>query len=143
MNRRKPEDYPYGNFGIAFNNTNPDMRSQNVLIENNELEGMKFGAIFVLGEGHRILHNRMTRLNTAHCNDTHARFGCLAIAGEPGFLESGIYLAKGGERPAPARNITIEDNVISGYKMTLHCIESAPGVRQADSSMKGNRCVDE
>ena len=43
----------------------------------------------------------MTHLNSAHCNDSQA--GCFALPGEPAFLESGIYLAKGAERPAPAR----------------------------------------
>ncbi|MGD0437403.1 MAG: right-handed parallel beta-helix repeat-containing protein [Bryobacteraceae bacterium] len=143
VNRGKPEDYPYGNFGIAINNTGIDMRSQNIVIADNTLEGMKFGGIFALGEGHRILRNHMTRLNTAHCNETHAKFGCLAIAGEPGFLESGIYLAKGGERPGPAHNIVIEDNVISGYKMAAHCIESAPTVKLSDQTVKNNKCVDE
>jgi hypothetical protein len=126
-----------------MNNTNAGMHSQNILIENNQLEGMKFGGIFALGEGHRIINNRMLHLNTAHCNETHAKFGCLAIAGEPGFLESGIYLAKGGERPGPARNIIIQGNVISGYKMKAHCIESAPSVKLADNTIQGNRCVDE
>jgi hypothetical protein len=143
INRGQPEDYPYGNFGIAINNTNAGMHSQNILIENNQLEGMKFGGIFALGEGHRIINNSMLHLNTAHCNETHAKFGCLAIAGEPGFLESGIYLAKGGERPGPARNIIIQGNVISGYKMKVHCIESAPSVKLADNTIQGNRCVDE
>jgi hypothetical protein len=143
INRGKPEDYPYGNFGIALNNTSIGMRSQNILIADNTLEGMKFGGIFALGEGHRILRNRMTRLNTAHCNETHAKFGCLAIVGEPGFLQSGIYLAKGGERPDPARNITIESNVINGYKMATHCIETAPGVKRSDNVIRKNACSDE
>ena len=83
---------------------------------------MKFGAIFALGEGHIIRNNRMTHLNTAHCNEMHDKFGCLTLAGEPGFLESGIYLAKGGERPAPARHITIENNIIqrAQYGGALH-----------------------
>lgn len=143
INRGAPEDYPSGNFGIAMNNASIEMHSQNVLIENNEISGTKFGAMFVLGEGHIIRNNRMTRLNTAHCNETHLKFGCLAILGEPGFLESGIYLAKGGERPGPARHISIENNVISGYKMKEHCIEAAPRVKMSESTIKGNQCIDE
>lgn len=142
VNRGKPEDYPYGNFGIALNNTSIEMRSQNIRIEDNELEGMKFGGIFVIGTGHRILRNRMTRLNTAHCNETHVRFGCLAIAGEPGFLESGIYLAGRADKADPVRGVTIVDNVISGWRMSAHCIEAAPQVRLADNSIRGNRCTD-
>jgi Right handed beta helix region len=143
INRRPPEDYPYGNFGISINNTSIEMHSKNIVIEDNQLTGMKFGGIFALGEGHMIRNNRMTNLNTAHCNETHARFGCLAILGEPGFLESGIYLAKGGEHPAPARNITIENNVISGYKMAAHCIESAPSVKLSDNILRNNTCTNE
>ena len=143
INRRAPEDYPFGNFGISINNTSIEMRSKNIVIERNQLAGMKFGGIFALGEGHIIRNNRMTRLNTAHCNETHARFGCLAILGEPGFLESGIYLAKGGERPAPARGITIENNIISGYKMAAHCIESAPSVKLSDNTLRHNTCTNE
>ncbi len=143
VNRRPPEDYPYGNFGISINNSSIEMQSKNIVIEGNQLSGMKFGGIFALGEGHTIRNNRMTHLNTAHCNETHAKFGCLAILGEPGFLESGIYLAKGGERPGPARNITIEHNIISGYKMAAHCIESAPSVKASDNILRNNTCTNE
>lgn len=142
-NGRAPEDYPYGNFGISINNSSIEMQSKNIVIEGNWLSGMKFGGIFALGEGHMIRNNRMTNLNTAHCNETHAKFGCLAILGEPGFLESGIYLAKGGERPAPARTITIENNVISGYKMAAHCIEAAPTVKLSDNTIRNNTCTNE
>jgi hypothetical protein len=143
VNRRPPEDYPYGNFGISINNASIEMQSKNIVIEDNQLTGMKFGGIFALGEGHIIRNNRMTHLNTAHCNETHAKFGCLAILGEPGFLESGIYLAKGGERPAPARHITIENNIISGHKMAAHCIESAPSVKLSDNILRNNTCTNE
>jgi hypothetical protein len=143
INRGKPEDYAFGNFGIALNNTSIEMRSQNIRIEDNQLEGMKFGGIFVIGKGHQILRNRMTRINTAHCNETHARFGCLAIAGEPGFLESGIYLARRADKPDPVRGATIVDNVISGWKMSAHCIEAAPQVQLADNNIRRNRCKDE
>jgi hypothetical protein len=142
-NGRPPEDYPYGNFGIAINNSSIEMQSKNILIEGNQLSGMKFGGIFALGEGHIIRNNRMTHLNTAHCNETHDKFGCLTLAGEPGFLESGIYLAKGGERPGPARNLTIENNVISGYKMAAHCIEAAPTVKLGDNNIRNNSCTNE
>jgi len=143
VNRGAPEDYPYGNFGISINNASIEMQSKNIMIEGNRLAGMKFGGIFALGEGHIIRNNRMTHLNTAHCNETHAKFGCLAILGEPGFLESGIYLAKGGARPAPARNITIEHNVISGYKMAQHCIEAAPTVKLSGNILRKNTCTNE
>ena len=143
LNRGKPEDYAYGNFGISLNNTSIEMQSRNIVIEDNTLEGMKFGGIFVIGAGHKILRNKMRRLNTAHCNETHLKFGCLAIAGEPGFLESGIYLARRAEKLDPARNLTIENNVISGWKMADDCIRAAPGVSLADNRIRGNHCSDE
>ena len=143
INRGKPEDYPYGNFGIALNNTSIEMHSTNILIEGNTLDGMKFGAIFVIGSGHRILHNTMRHLNEAHCNETHVKFGCIAILNEPGFLESGIYLAAHANRPDPTRDVTIEDNVIAGWKMSKYCVRAAPGVSLADNQIKGNRCSEE
>jgi hypothetical protein len=143
INRGKPEDYPYGNFGISMNNTSVEMQSRNIVIESNTLDGMKFGGIFVIGSGHNILHNTMRHLNTAHCNETHAKFGCLAIAGEPGFLESGIYLARGAEKPDPARHNTIQGNIISGWKMAQYCVRAAPGISPADNNVQGNRCGNE
>ncbi len=49
INRGKPDEYPFGHFGIVFNNANPDMQSRNILVESNELDGMKFGGIFLIG----------------------------------------------------------------------------------------------
>jgi hypothetical protein len=142
INRGKAEDYAFGHFGIVFNNSNIDMQSQNILVEENELDGMKFGGIFVIGTGHRILRNRMRRLNTAHCNENHQQFGC-SVLGEPDVLETGIYLGSHAERPAPARNNRIEGNTIRGWKMKTRCIQAAPGVKLADNAIKGNVCSDE
>jgi Right handed beta helix region len=142
INRGKAEDYAFGHFGIVFNNSNIDMQSQNILVEENELDGMKFGGIFVIGTGHRILRNRMRRLNTAHCNENRQQFGC-SVLGEPDVLETGIYLGSHAERPAPARNNRIEGNTISGWKMKTRCIQAAPGVKLADNAIKGNVCSDE
>ena len=143
INSREPETYPFGNFGISINNSNVEMQSKNIVIEGNRLSGMRFGGIFAIGEGHIIRNNRMTNLNTGRCNETHAAFGCFGIPGEPAFLESGIYLAKGGNRPAPARNMIIENNIISGHKMAEHCIEAAPGVKLSDNIIRNNNCTNE
>jgi hypothetical protein len=142
INRGKAEDYAFGHFGIVFNNANIDMQSQNILVEDNELEGMKFGGIFVIGTGHRILRNRMRRLNTAHCNENRQQFGC-SVLGEPSVLEAGIYLGSHAERPAAARNNRIEGNTIDGWKMKTRCIQAAPGVKLSDNILKGNRCADD
>ena len=37
-------------------------------------------------------------------------------------FRSGIYLGKGAERPAPARNNRLEENEITGYQMDRRCI---------------------
>ena len=142
INRGKPQDYPFGHFGIVFNNANIDMHSQNILIEENELNGMKFGGIFLIGTGHRILHNRLLHINTAHCNENRARFGCSAL-GEPEVLETGIYLGSHAEHPAPATGNRIEGNTISGWKMKTRCVQAAPGVQLASNAIHANTCTDE
>jgi hypothetical protein len=142
INRGKPQDYPFGHFGIVFNNANPDMQSRNILVESNQLDGMKFGGIFLIGSGHRILRNRLLHIDTAHCNENRAQFGCAAL-GEPEVLETGIYLGSHAERPAPAANNLIEGNTISGWKMKTRCIQAAPGVKLSDNTIKGNQCTDE
>ena len=142
-NRGKAQDYPYGNFGISLNNTSVEMHSRNIVIEGNTLDGMKFGGMFIIGSGHRIRGNTLRHLNLEHCNETHAQFGCIAIVNEPGFLESGIYLARQAEKPDPARANLIENNTISGWKMAKYCVRAAPGVSLADNRIRGNRCSDE
>lgn len=142
INRGKPEDYAFGHFGIVFNNANRDMRSQNIVVEGNELDGMKFGGIFVIGTGHRIIGNRLLHINTAHCNENARQFGCSAL-GEPDVLDTGIYLGNHAEYPAPARENVIEGNTISGWKMKTRCIQAAPGVKLSDNTIKNNTCTDE
>lgn len=147
VNRGRAEDYPHGHFGIVVNNWNPDMRSEAIVIAGNLIDGFKFGGIFLLGRGHRVVGNRLLNLNRAGCNESAARFGCVAIAGEPAVLESGIYLGRlaaewAGERQDPSREHVIRDNVITGYKMSSRCIAAAPGVRLADSVIENNRCED-
>jgi|SRR5579871_464977 len=142
VNHGKPEDYPFGHFGIVFNNANIDMHSENILVEDNQLDGMKFGGIFVIGTGHRILRNHLSHVNTAHCNENSAKYGC-SVLNEPEVLEAGIYLGSHAEHPAPARNNRIEGNTIGGWKMKARCIQTAPGVKLSDNTIKGNICTDE
>jgi hypothetical protein len=111
-----------GGFGLVMNNTNPDMQSRNIRIVGNTFDRTQYGGIFVIGTGHYIAYNRLTNINTAHC-DT-----CIYLADEPDMLRSGIYLGKRAERPAPAFGNRIEDNVIEGYKMAEHCVKEAPGL---------------
>jgi len=51
VNRQRAEDYPYGHFGIVMNNTDPNMHSQNIEIARNEIDGIKFGALLLIGSG--------------------------------------------------------------------------------------------
>jgi len=139
-NRGRAEDYPFGHFGIALNNANPDMQSRNIRIVDNLLEGMKFGGIFVIGSGHQILRNRLLNVNTAHCNDTQAKFGCIWKADEPDMLRSGIYLSTSGARSDPARDNTIESNTITGWGMGKYCIQSASGVKLQQNHIRRNTC---
>jgi hypothetical protein len=142
VNRQAPENYPFGHFGIVLNNASIEMRSQNIVIENNELDGMKFGGIFLIGTGHKILHNRMRHLNTAHCNENRAKFGC-SVLGEVEVLETGIYLGSHAEHADPARGNIIEGNTISGWKMKTRCIQAAPGVKLSENTIRHNTCINE
>src|ERR1700733_1765370 len=142
VNRQAPENYPFGHFGIVLNNASIEMRSQNIVIENNELDGMKFGGIFLIGTGHKILRNRMLHMDTAHCNENRDKFGC-SVLDEAEVLETGIYLGSHAEHPAPARGNLIEGNTISGWKMKSRCIQGAPGVKLSDNTIRNNTCTNE
>ena len=143
FNLKPASAYPLGHFGIVMNNTNPDMRSEGILIEENEFEGMKFGAIFVIGTKNIIRKNRMRYMNMASCTESHGMgFECYFGEDEPDLLRSGIYLGKGAERPDAATDNTIEDNLITGYKMKARCIGYSPKVDQSSNHVGGNICVD-
>jgi hypothetical protein len=142
INRGKAEDYFWGHFGIVFNNSNVDMQSRNILVEDNEFQGMKFGGIFIIGTGHRILRNRMSRVNLAHCNENKDKFGC-SVLEEPHVLDTGIYLGSHADRPAPSKGNVIEGNTITGWKMKSRCIQAAPGVKLSENTVRNNTCRDE
>jgi hypothetical protein len=142
LNRGPAEDYPHGNFGISFNNANPDMESKGVVVRENEIHGAKYGGIFVIGSGHSLVGNRLRALNLARCDEESQRPECRYKPEEKDLLRSGIYLAAGAERPSPARGLVIEDNEISGYRMSTHCIGAAPGVSAAGSRLARNHCAD-
>lgn len=120
-------------YGIVMNNTNSDMQSQNVRIEGNLLDGVKYGGIFVIGSDNVIRRNRLLQLNTAHC-------GCFYTTGEPDMFRVGVYLGKGAERPAPSRGNLIEENEITGYQMDRRCIGRAPAIDASWNTLRGNRC---
>lgn len=140
VNRGKPDAYPFGHFGVVMNNTDPDMQSVAIRIEGNRFEGMRFGGIFVIGSGHTIRNNTMTRLHTAHCSEDKVQPGCTHFAGEPDLLRTGIYLGRRAERPAITRGNRIEGNTIGGWRMDRRCIGFAPGVVSKDNRISGNVC---
>lgn len=142
INREPADRYPFGHFAIVFNNSNPDMQSEEVRVEDNLIDGAKFGGVFLIGSRNVIARNQMRRLNLAGCTENAAKFGCYYFDGEPDLLRSGIYLGRRAERPAPAVENRIEDNAISGHMMSTRCIAAAPGVSLAANRIARNRCSD-
>lgn len=140
-NHGPPDSYPFGHFGIVMNNTDPNMRSQNIEIRGNTIDGSKYGGLFLMGGGHRVVGNSFLHLNTAQCNETK-QFVCIYKADEPKMLESGIYLGNGVVRMEAVRGNVIRDNKISGHKMKSRCIGAGPGVKASENSIGPNTCED-
>jgi hypothetical protein len=139
--RGAAESYPFAQFGIVMNNTDPNMRPQNVEIRGNVIDGAKYGGLFLMGSGHRVTGNSFLNLNTAQCNESK-QFVCIYIADEPAMLESGIYLSRGVVRMEEVRGNVIRDNRISGHKMKSRCIAAGPGVKLSENSIGSNACED-
>lgn len=139
-NRRPPQEYPFGHFGIVMNNTDPQAQPANIEITGNVIDGARYGGLFLIGSGHRVMANRFAHLNRAECDEGRDKPGCVYLKDEPKMLESGIYLGRGGSRPAEARGNTIRNNIISGYKMKTRCIAAAPGVSLQANTVAANQC---
>jgi hypothetical protein len=144
VNSKPAAQYPYGHYGIVMNNSNPDMESEKVTIIDNELEGMKFGGIFVIGTGHRIEKNRMRYLNTAGCPETQGKVACVYDVQQPDLLQSGIYLGLfvDPKRRSPATKNVIIDNLIMGHGMKARCLVFAPGLTSEGNEVARNICLD-
>jgi hypothetical protein len=142
VNRDSPATYPLGNYAIVMNDTNPDMRTRNIRIVENRVEGPVFGAVFVIGQDNLIARNLFLDLNAAHCNDNLAQYQCLYAAADPRILEAGVYFGRGAERPAPARGNLVENNVITGWRMKTGCVVSAPDIPAAWNTARANVCRD-
>ena len=140
INRGPVDHYPYGHFGIVMNDSNPDMRSVNIEISGNVIDGTKFGGLLVMGADHRIIGNTFVHLDLAGCNENAAKFGCIYKKDEPEMLESGIYLSRGVARLEETRGNVIRNNTISGHRMASHCIAAGPGVSLSANSIAGNQC---
>jgi len=141
-NRGAPASYPFGHFGIVMNNTDPNMRSENIEIRGNIIDGTKFGGLFLMGSGHQVTGNSFLHLNKAECNENAKQFGCIYKVDEPKMLESGIYLSKGVVRMEEVRGNVIRENTISGHKMKSRCIAAGPGVILKQNSIGQNTCDD-
>lgn len=141
VNRRALENYPHGHFGIVLNNSNPDMRSEAIEITKNQMEGFRFGGLFLIGERHVVKDNVFAKINLARCGEVLGP-GCVYKVDEPDMLRSGIYLGRGAERAAISKGIVVENNTVSGFGMAKKCIAFAPGVKPAANTVKGNKCVE-
>lgn len=141
VNRGRREDYPHGHFGIVLNDANPDMRSENIVIEGNRIEGAVFGGLFLIGRNHRVTGNVFVRLNLARCEP--GRPGCVYWADQPELLSAGIYLGSGVSRHSPAEGNLIVGNTIRGLGMSRRCIVAAPGVERTKNRLAANRCAEE
>lgn len=111
VNTKPVTAYPNGNFGIVFNDSHPDAKSQNIVIKENVFDGIKYGGMFVIGSGHRIENNSFLNLNQAHSKDK--------------LLSSSIAFANGVLRPNPPGAIII-GNTFTG---AARCPEPHLGVR--------------
>jgi hypothetical protein len=142
VNRKAADQYPFGHFGIVMNNTDPRVRSQNIEIEGNRFEGMKFGGLFLMGSGHRVIGNQFLNLNTAGCNESMPQIACVYKIDEPEMLETGIYLGRGVARMEETQGNIVRDNKISGHKMAKRCIHQGPGVDPKSNIIERNDCAD-
>jgi hypothetical protein len=141
VSRKLPAEYVFGHFGIVMNNTDPQVRAENVLIQGNVIDGTKYGALFLMGRSHRILNNQFLHINKAECNETK-QFLCVYKNDEPNMLDAGIYLGTGVARREKTEGNVIQGNTISGHKMKTRCITTGPGVSLAANKVSGNVCSD-
>jgi hypothetical protein len=114
------------------------MQSTQIHVTGNVIDGTKYGGIFVIGHGNRITGNKLSRINLARCNDTP---GCLWDSKQPDLLRSGIYVGSKAERPAPASDNVITDNVVGGHGMDRYCVVTGPDVRADQQTIARNHCA--
>lgn len=143
ISKKSFDDYPFAQFGIVFNNANPDSEPSNVTITGNLIDGAGYGGLYLLGSNQTISHNRFLGLNRNRCTDDRTKPRCDYSAGDPALLRSGIYLVAGAARPARTIDNRITDNQISGFGMRRWCIEAGPGVSLKANRIEGNRCLED
>ena len=136
------DQYPFAQFGIVFNNSNPDVAPANVIVRGNLIDGTGYGGLYLLGSNHTISRNRFLGLNRNQCTNDRTKPRCDYSAGDPASLHSGIYLVAGAARSANTSHNQITENEIAGFGMTKSCIEAAPGASLAANIIKNNRCAE-
>ncbi|HXM45540.1 MAG TPA: right-handed parallel beta-helix repeat-containing protein [Bryobacteraceae bacterium] len=142
ISRKPPDQYPDAQYGIVFNNSNPDYQPSNVLVTGNLIDGAGYGGLCLLGSHQVVTGNRFLGLNRNRCTSDRTRPRCDYSAGDPALLRAGIYLVPGAARPAKTEHNRIAGNEVSGFGMRQYCIVAAPGVSMAANSIAGNRCLD-
>jgi len=130
INEKSADAYPFGGSAIVMNNTHPDTHSSNVEISGNVVEGSKFGGLFLMGSGNRVIDNVLLGLNLAHGD-------------APEILVNGIYLGRGVARMEETTGNVIRGNRVVGYKMKTRCISFGPGVSHPANTLESNTCSDE
>ena len=141
VNLKSREAYPLSHEGIVFGNSNPDMRSQNVVVKGNLIQGFGYGGVYLIGSEHDISENRFVDINRNHCTgDMHVPL-CNYEPDEPAMLRSGIYLAGHAARPADTRSNVIRANQISGFGMDKWCVAAGPGVKLGQNKITRNTCT--
>jgi hypothetical protein len=113
-------------YGIVMNNTNPDMQSSFIRIEDNTIDGAGFGGVFVIGGPNVVRGNRLLNLNRRR-------------EGDP-LLHTGIYLGDRAERPAIAKGNVVEGNTITGFGMARYCIGGAKTIYPGWNVVRRNEC---
>src|SRR6185437_15635860 len=111
-NRKTAVDYPYGSFAIAMNNTHPGTNSSHIDLSRNIIDGSKFGGLFLMGSGNKVIGNQFLRLNLAGCDESAKQFGCIYKGNEPEMLASGIYVSRGVARLEETGGNVIQGNRI-------------------------------
>jgi hypothetical protein len=141
VNLKPREAYPLSHTGVIFGNSNPDMRSENVILKGNLMQGFGYDGVYLIGRGHQIVDNRFIDINRNHCTGDMRIAVCAYAPEEPAMLRSGIYLASHAARPADTQANIIRHNQITGFGMDKWCVAAGPGVKLALNKIDDNTCA--
>src|SRR5204863_10091211 len=114
----------------------------NIEISGNLIDGSKFGGLYLMGSGNKIIGNRFVRLNLAGCNESAGKFPCIYKRDEPQMLDTGIYLGRGVARLEETRGNVIRGNHISVHMMKARWVGFGSGVTRASEIGGSNTCSD-